>query len=359
MKLWFALSLAFVVSSSLSAQTETIDPQYRAMCREALTAPLTPSAPDPSLKPDCDSAASYYGIGRPVDYNAARSCAFVELAEPQPNNPSLFAGPGVLSMIYANGHGVRADFELAIRFACLNEWSSPAETEAHLDLFNEAKENGHLDPFDLCDDATSGNSEGACMSIQARLSDIDRNKKIDALRAALATSVIPSFDSLRKAETDFETAYTANEMNMTGMARPAAYYEELNDLRDQFLADLERVTAPGFHEAIPLKKADKTLTSTLKPFRLGAAKAVLHSAPKGIANSSVTFKGVEEAQRAWLPLREAWMTFASAASSAPHAGDQAGAVVTLERAGQLNQLMQPSGTLAAERVGLRPIVKGQ
>jgi hypothetical protein len=352
----FALCL---VSPSLFAQAGTIDPQYRVICRETLTKSFTPPAPDPALKPDCDSAASYYGIGRPVDYEAARACAFEELAEPQENHLSLFAGPGVLSMVYANGQGVTADFELATRFACLNSWSSPAETEAHLDLFAEAKDSGHLGHFDLCDNATSRNSEGACASIEARLSDIDRKQKMDAIRTSLANGAIPGFDALVIAERDFEDSYIANEMNTAGMARPAMYYEELNDLRDQFLADLQRVTSPGLHEGIPLKKADKTLSKTFRPFRIGAAKAVLPKAPKGFANSTVTFKGVEESQRVWLPLREAWMAFASAENSAPHAADQAGAIVTLQRVEQLNVLTQITEQPNSERIGLRPIVKNR
>jgi hypothetical protein len=355
-----SLALTFcLVSPSLFAQAGTIDPQYRAICREALAKPFTPPAPDPALRPDCDSAASFYGIGRPVDYTAARACAFEEMAEPQEEHLSLFAGPGVLSMMYANGQGVAVDFELATRFACLNQWTSPAETEAHLDLFAETKEHGPLEHFDLCTDATSRNSEAACASIEARLSDIDRSEKIDALRTTLTPGAVSSFEALLKAEQEFEAAYTANEMNMTGMARPARYYEDLNDLRDQFVADLQRVTAPGFHEAIPLKKADKTLSRTFRPFRVGAAKAVLPKAPKGFANSTVTFKGVEEAQRVWQPLREAWMAFASAENSAPRAADQAGAIVTLHRVEQLNSLTQISEQPAPERIGLRPIVKNR
>src|ERR1700761_8368558 len=137
-----SLALALcLVSPSLFAQTEAIDPQYRSICREALAKSFAPPEPDPAMKPDCDSAASYYGVGRPVDYALARACAFVELSEPRDKSMNLLAGPDVLSMVYANGEGVSADLELATRFVCMNEWSSPAETEAHLDLFEEALQN--------------------------------------------------------------------------------------------------------------------------------------------------------------------------------------------------------------------------
>ena len=52
----FLLSAAFlcVLSPTLHAQVDGTDPQYRAICREALGKPFTPPAPDPALKPDCD-----------------------------------------------------------------------------------------------------------------------------------------------------------------------------------------------------------------------------------------------------------------------------------------------------------------
>jgi hypothetical protein len=334
------LALALLcVPTSLFAQVDNIDPQYRAVCREASIRPFTPPPADPAIKPDCDSSAAYYGIGHPVDYTAARSCALTEYANPVAN-PSIFYGPGILSMIYANGQGVPADLDLATRFTCESVWSSPAEIETRLDLLAEARINHTPATLDLCDTATSANSDGWCTSLEARFSDIDRKQKLDQLRSTLAATSITSFEALQKAQQDFEDARTTNEIAVYGSAQSSAFYEQRNDLRDQFYDDLVRITASTFQEPTPIKKADSTLADAYKPIRIGASKAHLPLAPKTIAKTRVTFKGVEETQAIWLQLRDAWTTFALAANPIPNVDTQAAAVITLQRADQLKQLTQ-------------------
>lgn len=338
MKLFpLAAALVCLIAPALHAQLDDTEPQYRALCREVLLKPFTPPAPEGHFKPDCDSTAYYYGIGRPVDYVAARGCAYAEYAQPDMNSSNIFAGAGILSTIYANGQGTPADLDLATRFTC-ESWAAPAEIEARLDLLARDRETHTLAKFDLCETATSGNSEGWCESIDARLSDIDRNRKLDALRATLPAAAQPLFDELQKAEDDYVKQHVESEVDQTGTARGARVLEEQNDLRDQFLSNLTTVTSPGFHEEVALTAADKKLNAAYKPLLHAAEKARLPREPKTMPNTTIEYKGIQETQRTWLALRDAWMAFAKAASSAPNADKQAAALVTLERTKQLSDL---------------------
>src|SRR5258708_1331388 len=98
------------------------EPNWRQVCDKALAQPQTPPSfaraiPESQLK-NCDSEALYYGYDRPADPSAALQCAYYERAHQDPSVVAAFAGPGVLTMLYANGKGVRRNYDLAIRFAC-------------------------------------------------------------------------------------------------------------------------------------------------------------------------------------------------------------------------------------------------
>jgi uncharacterized protein YecT (DUF1311 family) len=320
---------------ALHAQLGETDPQYRALCREALAKPITLPTPDPAIKPNCDSTISYFGIGQSVDYTAARSCALAEYS--QSPNASPFYGAGILSMIYANGQGVPADLGLATRFTCESQ-ASAAEIETRLDILAQNRDTHTLAKFDLCETATSINSQGWCTTIDARLSDIDRKQKLASLQAALAPTAAAPFDELQKAEDDFVQQRAANELDLSGVTSNALTLEEQNDLRDQFLADLLTISTPGFHQDIAFPAADKKLDAAYKPFFVAAERSRLPRQPKTILNTTISYKGILDTQHTWLRLRDAWMTFAKAASSTPDIDKQAATLVTVERTQQLNEL---------------------
>ena len=337
MKLFrYALALFCLTAPGLHAQLDGTDPQYRALCRAALARPFTPPPADPAFKPDCDSSTYYFGIGRPIDYPAARACALVEYTSA--TTPSIFSGAGILSMIYANGQGTPVDLDLATRFTCESD-AAPAEIEGRLDILQHDRDTHTLAKFDLCETATSGNAQGWCESIDARLSDADRNPKITHLEATLPPAAIEPFHNLQKAEDDFIQQRTANEIDLSGTARAAFVLEEQNDLRDQFLANLLAVTSPGFHEPTAFSIADKRLNEIYKPLLKAAEKSRLPRAPKTIPETTIAYKGIQETQRSWLQLRDAWMAFATADNTAPGNDKQAAALVTLQRTHELGDLI--------------------
>ncbi|MGI4827284.1 MAG: hypothetical protein ACRYFU_03700 [Janthinobacterium lividum] len=69
----------------------------------------------------------------------------------------MFYGPGVLTMLYANGYGTPRDYKLALRFACEQSWASDAEFAlrvGHLEALSHTPAQSYT--FDLCEDTTSG-----------------------------------------------------------------------------------------------------------------------------------------------------------------------------------------------------------
>jgi hypothetical protein len=379
----FTLALFCFSAPALKAQLDDADPQYRAVCREALAQPLTLPLADPAIKPDCDSTLSYFGIGQPVDYPAALACALAEYAQPTPalNPTNPFHAAGVLSMIYANGHAPSTNtlqnIELATRFTCEN-WAPPAEIEARLDILAEDRETRSLHPFDLCETAHSAVTADWCTDIEARQSEVERNNAFAALRTSLPAAALANFDALLAAEKDYETARIQYELDLTGNTptfggfqtaekifqvrhlfdpstsgpsataatpapdspadpvivapvRMASQLEEQNDLADHFLEDLQHITSPAFAEPIARKKAEKNLETSLKLAHTAASKR--------LQTTTINYKGIEDTQRIWLNLRDNWLVFISTLNPSPTIGDQTASYITLERVRQINGLI--------------------
>ena len=102
-----------------------------------------PSPGEAAALKDCESAALYYGIGRPANPVAARKCAYLESRRGE-GGPTL-AGAPVLAMIYANGRGVRRNYDQAIALR-------PGYARAHSNRGNALSELGEfqaaIDSFD-------------------------------------------------------------------------------------------------------------------------------------------------------------------------------------------------------------------
>ena len=118
--------------------------------------------------PACASYRSYSGIGRPVDYTQARSCAWTERLAQQaslPLNSDYFigwtvGGSLILADIYFNGTGVKRNIPLAMRFACESEAAM-----ASLVLEEMAKstpEKGFRPHVEFCDYAYSSYTKDFC-----------------------------------------------------------------------------------------------------------------------------------------------------------------------------------------------------
>lgn len=282
---------------------------WQEVCERAKAQPLPlvqPEGPLPASKlASCDATALYYGLGDAPDYRAAVQCGWYQRAHPESTVADMVYGPGVLTMLYANGRGVQRSYELAIHFACEEHWAAPAEMEGrigHLEQLRDSRaENSN---FDLCDDATSGLSMGFCTSIATRTADAVRSKKIASIAGALPAGAKGAFARLQAAEAAFEDARTGSEVDLSGTARAMFELEDERRLRDQFLINLQRFAKGDVPAAsgADLARLDGRLNEVYREIQSAPASAWQYGTVKP--------EGIRATEGKWLGLEDAWMNFA-------------------------------------------------
>jgi uncharacterized protein YecT (DUF1311 family) len=314
-----ALATLLITGCAL-AQNAKDEPNWEQVCAAAKTKPLPAQTPAGPLRgralETCDETALYYGFDGKPDYTAALQCGWWQQAHPQPTVGNMFYGPGVLTMLYANGQGVTRDPELAIQFACRNTWAAPAEMAGrigHLEALRDAR-SAPARPFDLCDDITSGLSMGSCTSVGTRAADAKRSVQVNALVAALPAAAKSAFPALQAAETAFETIRVRNEIDLSGTARAMFMLDDEKKLRDQFLINLQRFGKRDVPTASAADVAalDARLNTTYQQLQhLSAAQWESHGAMP--FDASRKGDGIRETERAWVKLADAWIAFARVA----------------------------------------------
>lgn len=282
---------------------------WKAACDRTKSIPL-PSSPrggplSPAALAGCDERALYYGIGGKPDYAATLQCGWHQYTHPQSTAGNMFYGPGVLSMLYANAFGVPRNMDAAIRFACENEWAAPAEFSsrmAHLERLRNQRTR-----FDLCDDITSGLSDGACTAIQTRQRDAARQKLIDEIEGSISPKARTALASLRDAEAKFEQSRTRNEVDLSGTSRAAFALAEEDALRADFVGTLERVSRSAIPHVAPSSVARLRQTVAYVFERIQNTDPAIWE-----EIGTVRPNGVRDAQDQWDILVEEWVRFAKA-----------------------------------------------
>jgi hypothetical protein len=278
------------------------------ICDIATAKPLTAIHPDGPLAGDrlknCDEIALYYGLGEKPNYPAALQCGWYQRSHPQDTNGNMFYGPGVLTMLYAKGEGVARDYDLAIRFACENGWAAEAEMTGRIAHLEQLRDSSAHAPFDLCDDITSGLSDGYCTSIQTRTADNLRTKKLKEIVSRLPLSAKISFPSLQAAESAFEEARVSGEVDLTGTSRGAFQLREEEKLRDQFLINLQRFgrgDIPAASEG-DLSRLDENLNDIYRQIQRSPASKWEFGTIKP--------ESIRDTERKWVLLADKWESFA-------------------------------------------------
>jgi len=295
-----------------------ISPPVRAVCDRTATLPDPasdgPQAPAAALK-DCDPVALYYGIGRPADPVAARQCALSERRQGE-GGPSL-GGDAVLAMIYANGRGVRRNYDQAIRLSCSGSWAE-AELQARVTHLLALKANpacagpggtaaegkGGVCAFDFCDDITSGAMGGVCSDRDSRLAAVARKGRMARFQSGLTPDQRPAYAALSKAMEAYASAHGGSETDLSGTLRAAFIIEAEDAVRTAFETDLAALAsgkAPA-GTAADLATADAALNAAYKA-------AMAQSYPE---MSGIRHEGIRGAERAWIAYRDAFVRFAAA-----------------------------------------------
>jgi hypothetical protein len=276
-------------------------PPPPAICSGPLARPFDGGL-DPRIPLDCDSSAYYFGIGRDKDLVMAKSCALIERINHVDKDGSLFTGPGILSMVFANGDGTPRDIDLARRFVCENKEASAEEIEARLkQLDNIEKAPRDTPRFDLCKTAKTGITLGWCASIQLRVNDAKRYDTMVKIVDGETPQAIEAFKKLQAAESAFEEARASKEIDLTGTAEAALTIQEEDRLRAQFVADLKLFNTPTYSQPVTLAVVDSHIADE---YAIVRAKG-----PVIFRGTTLSVSGVDETQALWLKYRDAWRAY--------------------------------------------------
>jgi len=189
-----AAAVGCAVATEASAQDPSSpeEKNWKAICTQAVAQPHTPPRFNKPQSEDqlqkCDSQALYYGFDGKADPAAALQCAYYERAH-HSSEDDFFKGPGVLTMLYANGKAVHRNYDLAIRFACENPLAAEAEMELRIGHLEHLRDAGETSKFDLCDDALSDQMLGACAFVSQKLAELKRKPQLEAISRGWSSQV--------------------------------------------------------------------------------------------------------------------------------------------------------------------------
>lgn len=304
------MQLKFFVITALCGLFMQAASANEQLCEQARKWPMPeedmPSPQTIQQLKDCDANGWYYGIGSAIDYEKARACAYKVLAE----NPYGYES-GVLMMVYANGYGVKRNYDLAIKFSCAFSGSEP-EIEGRFGHIAKMRKMPNPEPLDICDYVTSGSMMGYCASIQEDIASHKINAELDALAEkwsdtasdsdVASDAVQAAFSELRSAETEYAYQSSENEIDLSGTARGEFQSEERARLLNEFTQALKQF------ESGHLPTQDEKQFAVLDN-KLNAAYKKIMATKNGYVGTTITPKGIKETQKTWLKYRDVWAKF--------------------------------------------------
>lgn len=326
------LGACAVASSVIGQSTPT---QLPADCSAYASVPLPAEAKDvpvPKVFPACASYRSYRGIGRPVNFSEARTCAWRErLAQEahlrqNPKEPTAWVVGGslILADIYFNGAGVERNVPLAMHFACEFE-----EGTAMLALPDIVKLNGSLPSgkrFEFCDYAATTFTMNFCSGYESEISDDRRNRYYDSLRKSMTSDQRVAFEKLLAAKDEYIQAH-ANEVDQGGTIRDIRTLGSQSILEDLFRTDIvhfERKKWPALSSA-QIATADSVLESEYED----KLQQLRGETAEQLQEGAVSASNLSRVEAIWEKYRDAWVAFARLRYPS-HQG-QIRAQVTLDR----------------------------
>jgi hypothetical protein len=264
----------------------------------------------------CNSEALYYGFAGKPDYLRARKCAYLERAG---DSRRPVGGSAVLSMIYANGLGVKRNLPLARKFAC-EAGGAPAEIVARVShLKNLAAMSGQPGAtFDFCDDITSGRMQGVCAGVAATYRDFRRKDAIAQIASRYSSNQKTAFSALLHAAENYFDKHAMNEVDLGGTARGAFWIEDIEHSWNGFLRDLRALEA----DKIPTADSDAAQQADARLdgiyHRVLAEPSLREQPPREfppagipVTRGTMSREGIRADHGLWVTYRDAWVHFAA------------------------------------------------
>jgi uncharacterized protein YecT (DUF1311 family) len=262
------------------------------------------SAPDAQLPiifdgyKGCNPLGKYYEARRSTkpDWQAVHRCAVQDRNE------------AVLMMLHANGFGVPRDIDRAIGHACRVD-SAPAELEGRIGHLQNIKAGKDKEPFDLCDDITSGMMMGFCADVAEGAEGARRNAEMTRLDQSFTAAQRTRFAALRKATEAFARNVGDHETDLSGTARAAMSIGARAAVLDELLADVKAAEQgkPLAGTNAAFAAADKALNDVYRK-----VMALPVDGEGRVAHTTVTKQDIRTTQRSWIAYRDAWAAFAQA-----------------------------------------------
>jgi uncharacterized protein YecT (DUF1311 family) len=208
-----------------------------------------------------------------------------------------------LATIFANGWGVRRDYDAATYFLCqAGDEMAPFEQWEMLGHVEDMRKASQPKDLDFCDYAESGYGTSWCAQLDLARRSVDWERQIAALRPSLGAAQ-PSLATLRKAADTFieANAEAAAAGNLGGSIYPSVVLGSQATGNEAFVVNLERFGRQRADAATQdtLKKADAALNAAYKT-------AV---APDELDEDHAVSDSLRAAQRAWIRYRDAWIAF--------------------------------------------------
>jgi hypothetical protein len=286
------------------AIAQSMTGELPAQCSAYATVPLPAEAEGvipPNAPPDCASYRSYRGVGRPVNYSAARACAWRERLAQQarlqqsPKWPDswVVGGSLILADIYLNGAGSKRNVPLAMRFACEAE-----EGMAMLALPDIKKLDGAFPkhaPFEFCHYATTTVTEEFCLDYESEIESDRRGRYYKKLESQMSPPQRKAFHALLAAEKAYVNAHVF-EVDQGGTIRAIRTLGSKNILERLFHAEIvqfENKDWPAFSDKQAIDSDRRLHAHTQEEIDGGA----------------VTADHLARVEDVWEKYRDAWETF--------------------------------------------------
>jgi uncharacterized protein YecT (DUF1311 family) len=309
-----ALAILTISTARLFAQLG-LDPEMKSACGKYAETPLPAEAlavASPKRWPFCNSYKFYGGAQSPVDYEAARNCAWSERLASQAGLEPVylfgraFGGSAMLTLLYSNGQGVEKNIPLAIRFACESGWA-PGLVDGYVEQLEVAKGRhpSSDSTFRFCDGFPGSFMEDYCEHYDAQQADQTRSSTLKDLSSPWPEPQRRALAALEEAQLGYSEAHAKGEPDTAGASRTTQQIRAQQSLRNSFLAAVRafEASSPPTAPATSAAQADAELDRVY-------TKAVGDAESARSNPDAVLAEDLHTAQDAWLTYRDAWLAFA-------------------------------------------------
>jgi hypothetical protein len=293
-------ALAFAQAQGVHATAGAVEPDlegstaWHEACMKVKDIRLPPSPPNgPPTAESCKANGDYYAkldqaMTTDAEWAIVRACAIAANDD------------AVLSMLYANGLGVKRDTTLATHYMC-NAGGSVVELSARVKRLAALPASKR---YDQCDDVTRSATGAVCADIAARRAGSIRSVYFKRLRAALSPPQLLAFDRLVKASDAFASAHAEQETARGGTAY-ASFVMDAQAREQEWLREHLFNFEKGSFNAPPASRfaADDAELNRVYQLRTHPAEPP--------DDFDVSPEQIRATQRLWLAYRDAWVAFAA------------------------------------------------